>query len=41
MLNINIIMITLRNYGVDIWFPSHQEAENFGAKRTYIEILES
>jgi 3D (Asp-Asp-Asp) domain-containing protein len=28
-------------YHIDIWFPSHQEAENFGAKTTYIEILES
>jgi 3D (Asp-Asp-Asp) domain-containing protein len=27
-------------YHVDIWFPSHQEAETFGAQRTYIEILE-
>lgn len=25
----------------DIWFPSRQKALNFGAKRTYIEILES
>ena len=29
------------NYQIDIWFASHQEAENFGAKITYIEILES
>ena len=29
------------NYQIDIWFPSHQEAENFGAKTTYIEILGS
>jgi len=29
------------NYQIDIWFSSHIEAENFGAKRTYIEILES
>lgn len=28
------------NY-IDIWFPSHQEALNFGAKKTYIEILEN
>jgi len=28
------------NYQFDIWFPSHQEAKNFGAKRTYIEVLE-
>ncbi len=29
------------NYHIDIWFPSYQAALNFGAKRTYIEILES
>ena len=28
-------------YHVDIWFPSYDEALNFGAKQTYIEILES
>lgn len=28
-------------YHVDIWFPSYQEAKNFGAKRTHIEVLES
>ena len=28
------------NYQVDIWFPSYSEAKEFGAKRTYIEILE-
>jgi len=28
------------NYQFDIWFPSHQEAEKFGAERTYIEIVE-
>jgi len=28
-------------YQVDIWFPSRQDALNFGAKRTYIEILGS
>ena len=28
-------------YHVDIWFASYGEAKNFGAKRTYIEILES
>ena len=28
------------NYHIDIWFPSHWEALNFGAKRTYIEVLE-
>jgi len=25
------------NYHVDIWFPSYQEAKEFGAKRTYIK----
>lgn len=29
------------NYQIDIWFASHLEAKEFGAKRTYIEILES
>ena len=29
------------NYHFDIWFPSYSEALNFGAKRTYIEVLES
>ena len=29
------------NYHVDVWFPSYSEALNFGAKKTYIEILES
>ena len=28
-------------YHVDIWFPSYDEALDFGAKRTYIEVLES
>jgi 3D (Asp-Asp-Asp) domain-containing protein len=27
-------------YHVDIWFPDYFQAKNFGAKRTYIEILE-
>jgi len=27
-------------YHIDIWFPTYLEAKNFGAKRTYIEILE-
>ena len=27
-------------YHVDIWFPSKEEAKNFGAERTYIEVLE-
>ena len=29
------------DYHFDIWFPSHWQAKNFGAKRTYLEILES
>ncbi len=29
------------NYHFDIWFSSYWEAKNFGAKRTYIEILEN
>ena len=29
------------DYHFDIWFPNHWEAKNFGAKRTYLEILES
>ncbi|KPJ57157.1 hypothetical protein AMJ49_02255 [Parcubacteria bacterium DG_74_2] len=28
------------NYHFDVWFPSYQEALNFGVKRTYIEVLE-
>lgn len=28
-------------YHVDIWFPSYGEALNFGAKTTYIEVLEN
>jgi len=27
-------------YHVDIWFSSKEEAKNFGAKETYIEVLE-
>jgi len=27
-------------YQIDIWFPDYWQALNFGAKRTYIEILE-
>ena len=27
------------NYKVDIWFPTRQEAKNFGIKRVEIEIL--
>ena len=29
-----------KHYQVDIWFPSYWEALHFGAKRTYIEVLE-
>ncbi|MFH1462375.1 MAG: hypothetical protein ABIG08_01615 [bacterium] len=29
------------SYHFDIWFPSYLEAKNFGAKTTYIEILEN
>jgi 3D (Asp-Asp-Asp) domain-containing protein len=29
------------NYQIDIWFPTHQEAKEFGAKITYIEVLGS
>lgn len=29
------------NYHVDVWFSSYQEALDFGAKITYIEILDS
>lgn len=28
-------------YHLDIWFPEYSQAKNFGAKITYIEILES
>jgi 3D (Asp-Asp-Asp) domain-containing protein len=28
-------------YHIDIWFPSYWEAKEFGAKKTYVEILES
>jgi len=28
-------------YHVDVWFSSYQEALSFGAKRTYIEVLEN
>lgn len=27
-------------YHIDIWFPSHSEAESFGVTRTYVEIIE-
>ncbi|MCK4473760.1 3D domain-containing protein [Candidatus Parcubacteria bacterium] len=29
------------NYHIDVWCASYEEAKNFGAKRTFIEILES
>ena len=29
------------SYHIDIWFPSYWEAKNFGAKTTYVEVLES
>lgn len=29
------------DYHFDIWFPSYEEAKNFGAEWTYIEILKS
>jgi len=29
------------SYHFDIWFPEHRQALNFGAKRTYIEVLEN
>ena len=29
------------NYHIDIWFPDYWQALNFGAKQTYIEILEN
>ena len=28
------------NYHIDIWFPTYEEALNFGAKNAHIEILE-
>ena len=28
-------------YHIDVWFPSYREALNFGAKTTYIEVLEN
>ena len=31
---------TKGNYQIDIWFSDYWQALNFGAKRTYIEILE-
>jgi len=28
------------DYHIDVWFPDYWQALNFGAKRTYIEVLE-
>lgn len=28
-------------YHIDIWFPEYEQAKDFGAKNTYIEVLES
>lgn len=28
------------NVKMDIWFPSRQEAKNFGVKRVYVEVLQ-
>jgi len=28
-------------YHIDIWFPDYNQAKGFGAKTTYIEIIES
>ena len=28
------------SYHVDIWFPTYLQAKNFGAQKTYIEVLE-
>ncbi|KKU86406.1 MAG: hypothetical protein A2667_01980 [Candidatus Wildermuthbacteria bacterium RIFCSPHIGHO2_01_FULL_47_27] len=28
-------------YQLDVWFPSHQEAKNFGSKKTYVDIMEN
>ena len=28
-------------YHIDVWFASYSEAKNFGAKTTYVEVLES
>ena len=32
---------TKSNYHIDIWFPDYWQAKEFGAKNTYIEILEN
>ncbi len=29
------------HYQLDVWFPEYEQAKNFGAKNTYVEILES
>ena len=31
---------TKGNYHIDVWCASYEEAKNFGAKRTYVEVLE-
>jgi 3D (Asp-Asp-Asp) domain-containing protein len=28
-------------YQIDLWFPSHEAATDFGVKRTYIEVLDN
>lgn len=28
------------DYHIDVWFPEYQQALSFGAKKTYIEVLE-
>jgi 3D (Asp-Asp-Asp) domain-containing protein len=28
------------NYHFDVWFPSYRQALEFGAKKTYLEVLE-
>jgi 3D (Asp-Asp-Asp) domain-containing protein len=28
-------------YQIDLWFPSHDEATDFGVKKTYIEVLDN
>lgn len=29
------------DYHIDVWFPSYQQAKEFGVKYTYIEVLEN
>ncbi len=33
-------MAAHKKYMVDVWFPSKEQAKHFGAKYTYIEVLE-